>query len=155
MDVIDLLIQQHREAEALFDACRAAQDDASKKELCVQLAEALTLHSTIEERWVYPAARRVVDEALIQDSIEEHGEMKQLIAQMIRSRNDVGKLTSLIGELEKVVKDHVTMEERDVLPKLGQKLTEQDLGMSCKDIVRTASEVRREEMQKLEGQASV
>ena len=155
MDVIDLLMQQHREVEALFDACRAAKDDASKKELCVQLAEALTLHSTIEERWVYPAARRVVGNELIQDSIEEHGEMTQLIAQMIRARNDVKKLMSLVGELEKVVKDHVTMEERDVLPKLGQKVTEKDLGMSCKDIVRTASEVRREEMRKLEGQASV
>ena len=155
MDVIDLLVQQHREVEALFDACREAKDDASRRELGIQLAEALTLHTTIEERWVYPAARRVVGDSLIQDSIEEHGEMTQLIAQMIRSRNDPQKLVSLFGELEKVVKDHVTMEERDVLPKLGQKVTEQDLGMSCKDIVRTASEVRREEMQKLEGQATV
>ncbi|WP_284663849.1 hemerythrin domain-containing protein [Myxococcus sp. SDU36] len=154
MDVIDLLIQQHREVEALFEACRAAKDDASRQALGVQLAEALTLHTTIEERWVYPAARRVVGEKLIQDSVEEHGEMTQLIAQMIRARNDPKKLVSLFGELEQVVKDHVTMEERDVLPKLGQKVTEEDLGMSCKDIVRTASEVRREEMQKLQGQAN-
>ncbi|QQR44732.1 hemerythrin domain-containing protein [Myxococcus xanthus] len=154
MDVIDLLIQQHRELEALFDACRAAKDDASKRELGIQLAEALTLHTTIEERWVYPAARRVVEEKLIQDSVEEHGEMTELIAQMIRARNDPQKLVALFGQLEKVVKDHVTMEERDVLPKLGQKVTEEDLGMSCKDIVRTASEVRREEMQKLQGQAN-
>ncbi|WP_163993761.1 hemerythrin domain-containing protein [Pyxidicoccus caerfyrddinensis] len=155
MDVIDLLIQQHREVDALFEAFRNAQDDASKKELCIQLAEALTLHSTIEERWIYPVARRVIGEEKIQHSVDEHGEMKSIIADMLRARNDVSGLAAKVGELEKVVKSHVADEEKNVLPQFGQKVTEKEIGMSCNDIVRTASAVRREEMSKLEGEANV
>lgn len=151
MDVIDLLIQQHREVDALFEAFRNAQDDASKKELCIQLAEALTLHDTIEQRWIYPVARRVIGEEKIQHSVEEHGEMNRLIADMIRARNDINRMSSKVGELERLVKSHIADEEQNVLPQFGQKVTEKDIGMSCKDIVRTASDVRREEMSKLEG----
>ena len=131
------------------------QDDASRKELCIQLAEALTLHSTIEERWIYPVARRVIGEEKIQHSVDEHGEMKRIIADMLRARNDVSGLAAKVGELEKVVKSHVADEEKNVLPQFGQKVTEKEIGMSCNDIVRTASAVRREEMSKLEGEANV
>nr|WP_246356901.1 hemerythrin domain-containing protein [Pyxidicoccus fallax] len=149
------MIQQHREADALFEAFRNTQDDASKKELCIQLAEALTLHATIEERWIYPVARRVIGEDKIQHSEEEHGEMKRLIADMLRSRNDMNAVGGIVNELERVVKSHVTDEEQNVLPQFGQKVTEQEIGMSCKDIVRTASDVRKEEMSKLQGEASI
>ncbi len=155
MDVIDLLIQQHREADALFEAFRSTQDDVSKKELCIQLAEALTLHATIEERWIYPVARRVIGEDKIQHSEEEHGDMKRLIADMLRSRNDVNAVGGIVSELERVVKHHVTDEEQNVLPQFGQKVTEQEIGMSCNDIIRTASDVRKEEMSKLQGEASI
>lgn len=155
MDVIDLLIQQHREADALFEAFRNAQDDASKKELCIQLAEALTLHATVEERWIYPVARRVIGEDKIQHSVDEHAEVKRLIADILRSRNDVNGLADKVSELERVVKSHVSDEEQNVLPQFGQKVTEQEIGMSCNDIVRTASAVRREEMSKLEGEVNI
>lgn len=151
MDVIDLLIQQHREVDALFEGFRNAPDDDTKKELCIQLAEALTLHDTIEQRWIYPVARRVIGEDKIQHSVDEHGQMKQLIADMIRSRNDVNALSAKVGELESLVKGHIADEEQNVLPQFGQKVTEQEIGMSCNDIVRMASDVRRDEMSKLEG----
>ncbi|WP_164011044.1 hemerythrin domain-containing protein [Pyxidicoccus trucidator] len=155
MDVIDLLIQQHREVDALFEAFRNAPDDATKKELCIQLAEALTLHATIEERWIYPVARRVIGEDKIQHSVDEHGEMKRLIADILRSRNDVNGLAGKVNSLEQVVKSHIADEEKNVLPQFGQKVTEKEIGMSCNDIVRTASAVRREEMSKLESGANI
>lgn len=153
MDIIDLLIQQHREVAALFEGFRQSPDD-EKADLAIQIAEALTLHATIEERWIYPVARRIVGEDKIENSEEEHGEMKTLIGDMLRARNNLSEMTAKVGELERVVKSHVSDEELSVLPQLGQKATEQDIGMSCADIVRTASEVRREEMSKLESRPS-
>jgi hemerythrin superfamily protein len=150
VDVIDLLLQQHREVDALFMAFRNAPDDATKKELCIQLAEALSLHDTIEQRWIYPVARRVIGEDKIQESIEAHGEVRQLIGDILRSRNDIGALSAKVMELERAVKEHVADEEQNMLPQFGQKVTEQEIGMSCNDIVRTASQVRRDEMSKLE-----
>ncbi|WNZ62798.1 hypothetical protein QEG98_02985 [Myxococcus sp. MxC21-1] len=66
MDVIGLLSQQHREVDALFLAFRNASDDTSRRELCIPLAEALMLHSTIEVRWVSPKASRVVGDEKIE-----------------------------------------------------------------------------------------
>ncbi|MCP3099266.1 hemerythrin domain-containing protein [Myxococcus sp. K15C18031901] len=146
MDVVDLLIQQHREVEALFTAFRSASDDLSRKELCVQIAEALMLHTTIEERWVYPAATRVVGDDTIQHAEGEHQEMKRILGELVRRRDDMKAMRMNVDALEKVVKRHVADEEKNILPQVAKNVTEKDLGMSCKDIVREASKVRRDEM---------
>ncbi|MBZ4395170.1 hemerythrin domain-containing protein [Myxococcus sp. AS-1-15] len=146
MDVIDLLIQQHREVDALFLAFRNASDDTSRKELCLQLAEALMLHSTIEERWVYPKATRVVGDEKIQHAEEEHQEMTQLLGDIVRMRDDMNAVKLKVDALEKVVKRHVADEEKNILPQVAKNVTEKELGMSCKDLVREASRIRREEM---------
>ncbi|WP_426734151.1 hemerythrin domain-containing protein [Myxococcus faecalis] len=146
MDVIDLLIQQHREVDALFLAFRNASDDTSRKELCLQLAEALMLHSTIEERWVYPKATRVVGDEKIQHAEEEHQEMTKLLGDIVRMRDDMNAVKLKVDALEKVVKRHVADEEKNILPQVAKNITEKELGMSCKDLVREASRIRREEM---------
>ncbi|MCP3063266.1 hemerythrin domain-containing protein [Myxococcus sp. K38C18041901] len=146
MDVIDLLIQQHREVDALFLAFRNASDDTSRKELCIQLAEALMLHSTIEERWVYPKATRVVGDEKIQHAEEEHQEMTKLLGDIVRLRDDMNAVKAKVDALEKVVKRHVADEEKNILPQVAKNVTEKELGMSCKDLVREASRIRREEM---------
>nr|WP_255653891.1 hemerythrin domain-containing protein [Myxococcus sp. XM-1-1-1] len=140
------MIQQHREVDALFLAFRNASDDTSRKELCIQLAEALMLHSTIEERWVYPKATRVVGDEKIQHAEEEHQEMTQLLGDIVRMRDDMNAVKLKVDALEKVVKRHVADEEKNILPQVAKNVTEKELGMSCKDLVREASRIRREEM---------
>lgn len=151
MDVIDLLIQQHREVDALFLAFRNATDDTSRKELCIQLAEALMLHSTIEERWVYPKATRVVGDEKIQHAEQEHQEMTKLLGDIVRMRDDMNAVKAKVDALEKVVKRHIADEEKNILPQVAQNITEKELGMSCKDLVREASRIRREEMKDWSG----
>lgn len=146
MDVIDLLIQQHREVDALFLAFRNAQDDTSRKELCIQLAEALILHTTIEERWVYPAATRVVGDEKIQHAEEDHQEMSKLLGDIVRMRDDMNTVKAKVDALEKVAKRHIADEEKNIFPQVARNVTEKQLGMSCKDLVREASRIRREEM---------
>ncbi|WP_338872267.1 hemerythrin domain-containing protein [Myxococcus stipitatus] len=146
MDVIDLLIQQHREVDALFLAFRNAQDDTSRKELCIQLAEALILHTTIEERWVYPAATRVVGDEKIQHAEEDHQEMSRLLGDIVRMRDDMNAVKAKVAALEKVAKRHIADEEKNILPQVARNVTEKQLGMSCKDLVREASKIRHAEM---------
>ena len=50
MDVIDLLIQQHREADALFEAFRNAPDDATKKELRGELSNRDSMRRSLAAR---------------------------------------------------------------------------------------------------------
>ncbi|NTX05724.1 hemerythrin domain-containing protein [Myxococcus llanfairpwllgwyngyllgogerychwyrndrobwllllantysiliogogogochensis] len=154
MDVIDLLIQQHREVDALFQAFRRAPDDTSRKELCIQLAEALMLHTTIEERWVYPKAARVVGDDKIEHAEEDHQEMTKLLGEIVRMRDDMNAVKARVDSLERVVKRHIADEEQNILPQVAKNVTEKEIGMSCKDLVREASKIRREEMKDW-GEASV
>ncbi|ABF92946.1 cation-binding protein, hemerythrin HHE family [Myxococcus xanthus DK 1622] len=146
MEVIDLLIQQHREVDALFLAFRNASDDTSRRDLCIQLAEALMLHSTIEARWGSPKASRVVGDEKIEHAEQEHQEMTKLLGDIVRMRDDMNAVKAKVGALEKVVKRHIADEEKNILPQVARNITEKDLGMSCKDLVREASRIRREEM---------
>ncbi|RYZ36402.1 MAG: hemerythrin domain-containing protein [Myxococcaceae bacterium] len=152
MNIIDVLIQQHRDAEALFEAYRAAPDE-EKPELCVHLAEALTLHSTIEERWVYPVARTVVEGPRIDFAVEEHGEMSQLISELLHARREVRRREATVRQLEAVVAHHMAEEEREVFPRL-RKVSSDAFGLTSSEIIRSASDVRREAMRQLDAPAA-
>ncbi|RKH03317.1 hemerythrin domain-containing protein [Corallococcus sp. CA053C] len=147
MDVIDLLIQQHRDVEALFEAYRAAPDD-ERPELCVRLAEALTLHSTIEERWVYPLARSVIHGPRIDFAVEEHGEMTQLISELLHVRWEQRRREATVRQLEAVAAHHLAEEERDVYPRL-RKMEASAFGLSSTELDRSASDARREALRQL------
>ncbi|MBJ6760606.1 hemerythrin domain-containing protein [Myxococcaceae bacterium JPH2] len=151
MDILELMIQQHHEAVALFEAFAEAPDD-ERPELAIQLAEALTLHLTIEERWIYPIARRTVGEEALAYAEEEHDALKRLILAMLRARNDLPALGDAVRELEQAVREHAQQEERAVLPRLGARATEQGLGLSCADIVKRAAEFRREALSEQGGE---
>ncbi|GMT97565.1 hypothetical protein KH5H1_16840 [Corallococcus caeni] len=153
MNLIDVLIQQHRDAEALFEAWRHTPDE-EKPELCLRLAETLTLHTTLEERWVYPVARTVVDGPHIDFAVEEHGEMMQLLSELLRIRHDARRRDATVRQLEAVVAQHMSEEEREVLPRL-RKMDSGVFGPSSEDIVRSASDARREAMRQLETSAPV
>ncbi|MBN8230393.1 hemerythrin domain-containing protein [Corallococcus macrosporus] len=153
MNLIDVLIQQHRDAEALFEAWRHAPDD-EKPQLCLRLAETLTLHSAIEERWVYPVARGVVDGPSIDFAVEEHGEMTQLLSDLLHVRHDARRREATVHQLEAVVAQHMAEEERAVLPRL-RKMDSSAFGLSSDEIIRSASDARREAMRQLETSAPV
>ncbi|MFB1484553.1 hemerythrin domain-containing protein [Corallococcus sp. RDP092CA] len=151
MNLIDVLIQQHRDAEALFEAWRHAPDE-EKRELCLRLAETLTLHSTLEERWVYPIARTVVAGPCIDFAVEEHGEMTQLLSELLRVRHDARRREATVRQLEAVVAQHMAEEEREVLPRL-RGMDASAFGPSSDEIVRSASDARNEAMRQLEAPA--
>ncbi|NOJ97192.1 hemerythrin domain-containing protein [Corallococcus sp. CA049B] len=151
MNLIDVLIQQHRDAEALFEAWHHAPDE-EKPALSLRLAETLTMHSTLEERWVYPVARSVVDGPRIDFAVEEHGEMTQLLSELLRVRHDPRRREATVRQLEAVVAQHMAEEEREVIPRL-RKMDASAFGLSSDEIVRSASDARKEAMRQLETSA--
>ena len=126
MNAIELLKQDHREAEGLMDQIKTAdKGDRSAKEIFMQLKAALTLHTEIEEQIFYPALRDHEETSdMIPESLEEHREVDQLLAEMttLNPRNDefMDKLT----ELRDAIEHHVEEEETEMFPKaekvLGQ-----------------------------------
>lgn len=119
MDAIELLEQQHRQVEDLFDALLSADEDDSERrqEIFDQLADALAGHTIIEEQLFYPVAQRIDDE-LIQESLAEHLEVKRMLAELLDLDPSDDAFEAKVQELKEAVEHHVSEEENGLFPEV-------------------------------------
>src|SRR4051794_18686068 len=115
VDVVDLIMQDHREVEQLFDRMKAEPD---QRPMLVPVVSALLIaHSRAEEAEVYPVAR---DEAGIPDDVahsqEEHAEAEQLLLRLKTLDHNSDDFHATLDELIDAVTHHVEEEESSVLP---------------------------------------
>jgi hemerythrin superfamily protein len=138
MNAIDLLTRQHRHVENLFDrfARLAGDDTAGRSELFAQIAEAIAVHTALEEDHLYPRVRDLRRADAQQEAYAEHQEVKEALSDLLQV--DVtdpafdGKLRSLRSCLEL----HVAGEETELFPALEQLLDDaelEELGMLMDD----------------------
>src|SRR5262245_2690811 len=76
----DLLMDQHREVEDLFQAIEDAKDGEERRTLCAQICDKLAIHAAIEEKIFYPGTKASETEEILLESVEEHLQIKRLIA---------------------------------------------------------------------------
>jgi hemerythrin-like domain-containing protein len=121
-DVVDMIMNDHREVERMFDQL---MDEPDKRSLVLPVVTALLIaHSRAEEAEVYPAAR---DEAGESDEVEhsqaEHVEADQMLEELAGMDPGDPGFESKLQELIDAVKHHVEEEESSVLPGLRANLS--------------------------------
>lgn len=119
-DVVDLIMQDHREVERLFDELTAHPE---KRPLLVPtLTTLLTAHSRAEEAQVYPVAR---NEAGLADEVahsqEEHAQAEQLLARLADADPQSRTFDRILTEVVESVTHHVEEEESTVLPGMRER----------------------------------
>lgn len=123
-DVVDLIMQDHREVERLFDELK--QHPEKRPLLVPVLSAMLTAHSRAEEAEVYPVARDDAGETdEVAHSQHEHAEAEQLLARLVETDPTANEFEQRLDELVKAVTHHVEEEESSVLPGMRQRLDEQ------------------------------
>ncbi|MGZ6124120.1 MAG: hemerythrin domain-containing protein [Myxococcales bacterium] len=135
MNAIELLKHQHEEAKKLFGQIEAAGDE-EKAALFEQLADALAVHATIEEKHFYPATRNARTEELLQEAVEEHLSVKRLIADLLEMSPEDAQFDAKVTVLKEQVEHHVEEEEGELFPKVKKMLGEdelEDLGVVMED----------------------
>lgn len=125
MDIIDLIKQDHREVEQLFEDFREGRGD--RPELAQKIISELSQHAAVEEQVLYPVAKSAIPDGagLVEHSLEEHQEAEELMARMEEGGLDDGALGERMAKLESDVSDHVEDEEQDLLPKLREHLDDE------------------------------
>src|SRR5690348_15417088 len=79
-DATDLLDEDHKKVERLFQQYKAAHDQSHKRTLAQQICQELTVHMRIEEEVFYPAFRQATgDQQTVQHSEKEHHEAMELV----------------------------------------------------------------------------
>jgi hemerythrin superfamily protein len=153
MNAIEVLKADHARVQALFRQYEAAENQSQPpRELAEQIFTALAVHATLEEELFYPAVRAQLgtvtveeeptgaaegdadtDEAdgdadtdLIAEALEEHQEVKTLIATLRGLEPRDARFQAAFAELREGVEEHVGMEEDELMPAvaaaLGRKL---------------------------------
>jgi len=129
VNAIDLLEQQHREVEDLFEEFEEAGENArkTKERLCQKLADALAVHAEIEEKIFYPECKQEDTEDLLREAVEEHLGVKRLLADIMESEPDDAQLEARVKVLQEQVEHHVEEEEGELFPKVRKALSKEEL----------------------------
>ncbi|WP_250516817.1 hemerythrin domain-containing protein [Caballeronia sp. INDeC2] len=122
-DAIELLMDDHRAVEKLFDAFEKAKDDDldAKSTLVRRACEELTVHAMIEEELLYPAAQEALDKddrPDVEEAYVEHYLVKVLIDKFMTLKAGEPGFDATFKVMSEMVQHHIEEEESDLFPKL-------------------------------------
>jgi len=130
---VQFLKQDHRRVDELFSQFEEAKDGRTRASIMRRIAQALTVHTQIEEELFYPAARAEMgDHDLLNEAQVEHDSVKRLIAEIEGMRPSEHLYKAKITVLKEYVKHHVKEEERELFPLV--KKTDLDLSALGEDL---------------------
>ena len=125
-NVVDLIMQDHREVERLFEELRA--DPSKRPTILPTLSTLLIAHSRAEEAEVYPAARDEAGETEeVEHSQEEHLTAEKILEQLAAADPTSTEFDATLQRLVDAVTHHVEEEEATVLPGMRENLDEERL----------------------------
>ena len=111
-DATQLLTQDHREVEALFEKFEKASGDGAKEKLARQICTELKIHTMIEEEIFYPALRGKIPDDDLDEAMVEHDGAKVLINDIEAGSPDSNYYEAKVKVLQEQIEHHVKEEER-------------------------------------------
>jgi hemerythrin superfamily protein len=128
-DVVDLLLAQHTEIEALFDEVLTALGE-HKRERFQDLVRLLAVHEAAEEELIHPRIRVEVDAAgpVVDQRLHEEQAAKRELARLYDLGTDHADFDRGLTALAKDVLTHAAREEQDEFPYLRGALSTEELG---------------------------
>jgi hemerythrin superfamily protein len=128
-DVVDILTTDHHEVLDLLQQIKITTDAEERRDLADTVITELVRHSVAEEMYVYPAMKKYLpdgDEAVDHD-VEEHKELEQTMKKLESVDAQSGEFAQLLGELEDILRDHVSDEENEQFPELRVQVPREEL----------------------------
>ena len=145
MDAIKMLKDDHKKVKGLFRDYESAGDNAYKTKLKIAMTvcDELEVHSTLEEEIFYPAVAAQSGEEgkdLVLEGIEEHAQVKVLIAELREMSPEDETFDAKFKVLTEDVEHHIKEEEEEMLPDARKKLGDE------LDAIGDKMEVRKQEL---------
>ncbi len=125
VNVVDLIKNDHREFERLFEALRNQPDQ--RPTLAPQMLTLLTAHSRAEEQQVYPAAVAAGISEDVEHSQKEHLAADQLAADLAGTEPGAAAFEAKLDKLIEAVTHHLEEEEESVLPAMQEQMSAEEL----------------------------
>jgi hemerythrin superfamily protein len=128
-NVIDTIMEDHREVEELFAMASNTQDPQEFKRIVDLTIAELVRHSVAEEMYLYPAFREYIPDGdeLADHELEEHAEAERTMKEIEKLDADDPQIRQRFAQLVEEISHHVADEEQDALPRLRAVCTEEQL----------------------------
>ncbi len=130
MDVISLIMSDHRAIEKIFDKLEKVEKDEQEEliQLLKQVQALLMPHSKAEESIVYPAMVQVLPSLAdeVEEGVSEHHHVEDLFTQVLADPSDPGVDAMIAGFIAEI-KHHVEEEESELLPQFRKAATAEQL----------------------------
>lgn len=124
-DILDLLTSQHDEIDRLLADLAARPSD--RRAVVTELADTLAAHLMVEEEVFYPFVMSRATNELLQDSVEEHFEIKYALAELIATSPQNDAFLARLEVLRARFDHHAHAEEEARLfPRVGELLGHED-----------------------------
>jgi hemerythrin superfamily protein len=144
MSAIEKLKSDHRAVEQLFEDFEKARTAAKKRDIFEEIADKLAVHSTIEERHFYPAAKAKATEDMLLEAAEEHLGVKRLIADLLELDAHDDTFDAKVKVLQEQVEHHVKEEEKELFPAVKKLLDKERLDALEQEMMATEEELMEE-----------
>jgi hemerythrin superfamily protein len=129
-DIIEDIITDHREVEAVFKQLETHDNPATRRQLVEHVVAELVRHSVGEEQYLYPAARKALPDGdkIVDHELHEHAEAEEIMNKIEKTEKEDAEFDKLVSELIKDIRHHIEDEEGDLLPKLREACDAEELG---------------------------
>lgn len=129
MNAIRLLLRQHDEIEALLRNLALADQEGrgARDEYLQQLTVKLHAHLQVEEEILYPAIAEQGSPALVEPSIREHEQIRELLGALREAGQGGAEWMERLRALEDAFVQHAGDEEVDLFPEVKGLFGNQDL----------------------------
>jgi hemerythrin superfamily protein len=129
-DLIEVIIKDHRDFEAVFRELEAHTGSAEhRKDLVDHVIAELVRHSVAEEQFMYPAARSRLPggDEIVDHELHEHAEAEEVMKRLEGLEPDDPAFEPLVKQLADDIRHHIAEEEGDLLPKLKEACDREEL----------------------------
>ncbi len=110
---IELLKQDHRKVESLFEEFEQSSDNDHKQDLVEQICSELNIHSLLEEEIFYRVCREGgVEDDKMDESQVEHDTVKLFVNDLMHGQSSERYWEAKVKALKELVEHHVEEEEK-------------------------------------------
>jgi len=129
-DVVDILVTDHHEVEALFVELETRQGTPEyRRQLVDVVISELVRHAIAEEAYVYPTARKALPDGdqIAEHEIAEHADAERTMKDLESVDPSDPRFDELLAHLTSTIRHHVQEEENDLFPRLRAATAREEL----------------------------
>jgi hemerythrin-like domain-containing protein len=129
---IEIIKRDHRKVEELFKEYEDLGERAfeTKARVVENIIRELRLHAEMEEVLFYPRAEEALnkeDGKMVEEAYAEHEVAKRLLEELSVTHPEDPQFDAKVKVLNENVAHHIMEEEKELMPRLEEKLSEEDM----------------------------